>query len=866
MQFSGGLSQLLEVTLFPDSNYCIMKKTLTKLLKRSVLVLGIVGSLLSAEDSFAQKKKKKAQEQPVPTAPARPTPAPTNGPKPYSDVITAKAKTKEGLFKVHQIDDKYFYEIPDSLFGRDMLMVVRIAKTADGIGYGGENTNNLMVRWDKNNDDVLLKVVSVNNYAADSLPISMAVKASNLEPILQKFSVKSRATGTNGTVIEVTDLFNKDNNALGLQRNRRNQYKVSRLDNERTYIVHVNSYPINIEARYVLTYAAAEPPSNSSTGLITLEMNASMILLPKEPMKQRLADRRVGWFARSYVDYGSDAQKAASRRYLDRWRLEVKPEDMEKFKRGELVEPVKPIIFYIDPATPKQWVSHLIAGVEDWQVAFEAAGFKNAILAKEAPTPEEDPTWSTEDARFSVIRYFASDIQNAYGPHVSDPRSGEIIESHIGWYHNVMNLLRNWFFIQTAAVNPDARGVQFSDEVMGKLIRFVSSHEVGHTLGLPHNFASSAAYPVEKLRDAAFTKEFGTAPSIMDYARFNYIAQPGDEGVSLMPNVGPYDKYAIMWGYRPIPEASTPEAEQPILNQWILDKKGDPVYRYGRQGNSYDPTTQSEDLGDNAVKASEYGILNLKRIMPNLREWTAEEAKPFKDYADLEEMYGQVITQFNRYMGHVRTNIGGVEEVYKSAGEDAPVYTHTSKAMQKSAVDFLNKQLFATPTWMMDDEIISRIGDFGALERIRTIQVTSLNGVLDWGRLGRVIENEALNGNDAYKMTELFDDIRKGIWGELASGKTIDVHRRALQRAHIERLAFLLTENPPAVPAQFRQFAGPQIHASQSDIRPMARGELKTLLTQIKSAVGRTSDRMSKLHLEDAQARIEKILSEESGK
>lgn len=845
-----------------------MNKTLPKLLRRTAMVLGLMGALLQTEDSFGQKKKKSAE---TPTA-AAPTPAarpqnntPANGPKPYKEVITAKAKSKAGLFKVHQIEDKYFYEIPDSLLGRDMLMVVRIAKTADGIGYGGENTTNLMVRWEKNQDDILLKVVSVNNYAADSLPISMAVKASNLEPILQKFAIKSRKTDSTGTVIEATDLFTKDNQALGLQRNRRTEYRVTRLDNDRSFIQHIHTYPINIEARYVLTYAASEPPSNSVTGLITLEMNASMILLPKEPMMQRLADQRVGWFARSYVDYGADEQKATSRRYLDRWRLEVKPGDEEKYKRGELVEPKQPIVYYIDPATPKKWVPYLKQGVEDWQKAFEAAGFKNAIIAKEAPSPQEDPTWSPEDARYSVIRYFASDIQNAYGPHVSDPRSGEILESDIGWYHNVMNLLRNWFFIQTAAVNPDARSVKFDDEVMGRLIRFVSAHEVGHTLGLPHNFASSVAYPVEKLRDAAFTKEFGTAPSIMDYARFNYIAQPEDKGVSLMPDVGPYDKYAVMWGYKPILDAKTPEDELAILDKWIVEKKGDPVYRYGRQGNNYDPTTQSEDLGDNAVLASEYGIKNLKRIMPNLIEWTSEKDKPYKGYADLEEMYGQVIGQFNRYMGHVRTNLGGVMENYKSSGQGEAVYTHTSKEMQKSAVDFLNKQLFATPAWMMDEKIISRIADFGALERIRGIQVTTLNGILEWGRLGRVIENEALNGNNAYKISELFDDLRKGIWSELPAGKSIDVHRRALQRAHIERLELLLTGNVAALPAQFRAFAGPQINAAQSDIRPMARGELKTLQSQIKGAVGRTSDRMSKLHLEDALERINKVLKETSG-
>ena len=839
-----------------------MKKFTQMYLRRGLTFLLLLGMVFVGDEAFAQKKKKKSSKNApaaAAPAPARPAP-PKTGPKPYGEVITDKAKTKEGLFKVHELDGKYFYEIPDTLIGREMLIVTTIAKTADGIGYGGERTNTLLVRWDQNGDNILLKVVSYSNTAADSLPIFTAVKSSNLEPILQKFDVKSKASDKNGTVIEVTDLFSKDVQAIGLPRNRRTQYKVTRLDNERSYIDRISPYPINIEARYVMTYAATEPPSNASTGLITVEMNSSMVLLPKDPMMQRLSDRRVGWFSRSVVDYGLDEQKAARRTFLDRWRLEVKEEDYEKFNRGELVEPKKPIVFYIDPATPERWRPYLKQGIEDWQKAFEEAGFKNAILAKDAPTKEEDPDWSPEDARYSVIRYFASDIQNAYGPHVSDPRSGEIIESDIGWYHNVMNLLRNWFFIQTAAVNPEARGVNFREETMGRLIRFVSSHEVGHTLGLPHNFASSHAYPVDSLRSATFTKKFGTAPSIMDYARFNYIAQPGDADVSLMPDVGPYDKYSIAWGYRPILEAKTPEEEQPTLDKWILAKQGDPVYRFGRQGNSYDPSSQSEDLGDDAMKASDYGIKNLKIILPNLMTWTAEADKPFKDYSDLNEMYGQVIGQYNRYMGHIRTNVGGVYEFYKSAGQGEAVYVHTDKNKQKRAVQFINKELFATPTWLMDEKIIERTGDFGALERIRGVQVSTLNGILEWGRLGRMIENEALNGKNAYTMVELFDDLRGGIWTELPSGKTIDVHRRSLQRAHIERLELLLTGNEPTLPAQFRAFVGPQINASQSDIRPMARGELKTLQRQITAAIPRTSDRLSKLHLEDALERINTIL------
>ncbi|MCE7994884.1 MAG: zinc-dependent metalloprotease [Roseivirga sp.] len=804
-----------------------------------------------------KKKNKKNSKTEQPAQKPKPKPPKKGALQPYSKVITKDAKSDEGLFTVHEIDGKYFFEIADSLMGRDMLMVTRIAKTAAGIGFGGGKTNTQVLRWDKIDKKIHLRIISYTITAADSLPINEAVENSNFAPILASFPIKSLSKDSAGVVIEATNLLTKDVKPLGLPQFRRTQYRVSRLDAERSYVSRVSSYPENIELRHVKTYFASNSPSSSADGSISVEMSNSMILLPKVPMQRRLADRRVGWFARGTTDYGLDVQQSKNVRFLDRWRLEVRPEDEAKFRRGELVVPKKQIVYYIDRATPKKWVKAIKDGIEDWQVAFEAAGFKDAIIAKEAPTPEEDPDWSPEDVRYSTVRYLASPIPNANGPHVSDPRSGEILESDINWYHNVMTLLRRWFFVQTAAINPDAQSSEFKDEVMSRLIRFVSSHEVGHTLGLPHNFGSSVAYPVDSLRSPSFTKRMGTAPSIMDYARFNYIAQPEDKGVALMPDVGEYDKYAIAWGYRPILGADSPEAELPTLRKWIDDKKGNPLYRYGRQGNANDYTAQSEDLGDDAMKASMYGIKNLKVIMNNLQEWTYAEGG---DYSELNEMYGEVQSQFNRYMGHVGRYVGGVKENYKSTDQEGVVYTHAPKAKQKEAVKFINDNLFSTPEWMLDEEIINRLRDYGTVESMRSMQVRTLNSLLEWRKLGRVIENEAMNGSDAYGILDLFSDVRNGVWSELRNGRTIDTYRRNLQRAHIERLELLMTGEMPPIPFQFRQFFGPGIDASQSDIRAVVRGELKTMLSRIRAAVPRTRDRMSKLHLEDAIERIDNIL------
>ena len=776
--------------------------------------------------------------------------------KPFSEVIPDDADTDAGLLTTHQVDDKLYFEIPDSLFGREILMVSRQAKVPSGMGYGGQKTNTLVLHLQRRNETTVdLRVASYEKTANPDDAVFQAVQNSSLEPILRSFDVKALNEDSTGVVVNATDLFESDVSGLGLPDQVREEYRVGRLDGDRTYISGVESFPENTDIEAVLTYQAQEPPSNSSTGTITVEMNHSMVLLPEEPMQPRLCDDRVGYFSVEHVNFSSDKQKAAEECFITRWRLE--PSDPEAYARGELVEPKDPIVYYIDPATPKKWRPYLAAGVEAWNKAFREAGFKNAI---EARLPSEvDSTFDPDDVRYSTIRYFASDVQNAYGPHVHDPRSGEILESDIGWYHNVMNLLRNWYFVQTAAVNPQARGQTFDEDVMGKLIRFVSAHEVGHTLGLPHNMGSSNAVPVDSLRSPEYMEDHGTAPSIMDYARFNYVAQPGDGVTNFQPKVGIYDKWSVKWGYHALPDAGdTPEQEADVLDDMIKEKAGDPRYFFGESG-SFDPRAQTEDLGRNVMEANQLGLENLKRTVPNLVEWTRQDGE---FYGTVDELYNAVVNQWVRYMGHVGNHIGGVHQTMKTYDQEGMVYEPVSAESQREAMDFLDENAFQTQSWLVEADVLRRFEHAGAIDRIRSGQVYALNMVLDPQRMARLLEAEVVSDASTYTLSEMMTDLRESVWSELNQSVSIDPFRRNLQRGYLERMDYLLNEaEVEAPPEEYAEYiAHTPVDVSQSDIRPQVRQQLRILQEQVDQAMTRAQDEVTRMHLSDVRTRIDMIL------
>lgn len=751
------------------------------------------------------------------------------------------------------------------------MVVTRFSKVAGGGSvYGGELANSQTIVWEKGPlNNVFLRVVAIISQADSTNAIYKAVSNSYVNPIAAAFDIKATGKDSASVIIDVTDFFKGDNQVVSVQPGYKRRLNLNGLAADRSYIQSINSYPLNTEIKTVKTFYSSPGfgpsapgtttlPAADIAGAVTVEMNTSFIIMPKVPMKKRVFDPRVGFFADDYQVYTDDQQKVANDVFIVRWRLEPKDEDIDKWKKGELVEPKKPIVYYIDPATPKQWRPYLIKGVNEWQQAFEKAGFKNAIMAKE--WPENDTTMSLEDARFSVIRYFASDRENAYGPNIHDPRSGEILESHIGWYHNIMKLQHDWYMIQTAAVDPKARKMKFDDSLMGALIAFVCSHEIGHTLGLRHNMGSSSKTPVEMLRNKAWVEKFGHTASIMDYARFNYVAQPEDNisEAGLIPRIGAYDKWAIQWGYTPT-NATNEKDDQKIVNKWVIDSlAANPRLWFGAETNPYDPRLQTEDLGDNNMKASEYGIKNLKRILAQLPEWTKEEADT---YSNLQSMYGELALQFNRYMNHVLRNVGGIYETPKSVEQPGDVYEATPKATQKEAVAFLNKQLFNTPYWLADKNILNKFTNPVSNDAVATIQTNVLNSLLSAARLNRLALCNTRFGAATYQADDFLNDVKKGVWAELTTLKPIDSYRRNLQKTYTEALISLISNAAPSLTLQvgsFTTFFGPSV--KNTDISSIVRAHLAELRGSILAAIPGTTDNLSKYHLQDVAERIKKAL------
>lgn len=812
----------------------------------TILSVFTISSQISAQQSDSIKAEAKKTDT---LAKKEKTPAKI---KAYKDVITSKAKTDTGVFSVHKIDEKYFLEIPDNQLKKEFLLVSRLTKSAAGMrsgttGYAGDQISQNVVTFEKGPEDkIFMRSISFVDYAKDSTSQMYAsVNRNNSQAIVETLDIKAFNKEKKSSVVEITSLINMDNDLFSFDTRYKKSFKVGALQKDKSFVNFVKSFPTNIEVNTTKTFAktlgnfkpAPGQDKPEISGNYTVEINTSLVLLPENKMQARYYDPRVGYFTVGYTDFDLDPQGVKRVSLIKRWRLEPKPQDLEKYKKGELVEPAKPIVFYIDPATPKKWVPFLIQGVNDWQKSFEKAGFKNAIVAR-LPNAKDDPEWSLEDARFSGIVYKPSDVPNASGPSIADPRTGEILESHINWYHNVMSLLRNWYFIQASPNDERARKIEFDDALMGQLIRFVSSHEVGHTLGLRHNYGSSSTVPVEKLRDNNWLTKNGHTPSIMDYARFNYVAQPEDKisPDNLMPRIGDYDDWAIEWGYKRFYNFNTPDSEKTYLNNWVMKELKNERLWFGTESNNYDPRSQSEAVGDDAMIASTYGVKNLERIVANLEKWTAQ---PNEDYDNLDMMYKQVTGQFKRYLGHVSKYIGGEMETPKTQEQKGIVYEPVSKKDQKRALAFLDAQVFSTPKWLLNKDVFEKT-ELSAISVVEDLQTSVLKRILDDKVLDKMYKTSVLH-SDAYALPEYLSDLNSDIF----KGQNPDIYQRNLQRNYVTSLLSLINTKAAI--------------ADNSDVPAYVRGNVMNLKSELMSKAN-SNDAATKFHYQDLIFRINEVI------
>ena len=793
---------------------------------------------------------------------------PSPDPQPYERVITKDAKTTKGVFTVHQIKERYYYEIPKDQLHREFLWNTRISKTVAGVGYGGDQVADRVVRWELSGNRVHLLDVNYSVTADPKTPIAVAVKAANHDTIVMTFPVAAFAK-SGDPVVEVTRLFTTDVPEFSV----RQRLGATTMDASRSFVDHVSAYPENIEAESTMTFTRMPAPVGLVTaptiniggqmrpGSATVVVHHSMVKLPEKPMQPRLFDERVGYFSTSMLDYSKDEHRAPRVRYIDRWRLE------KKDPAAAVSEPVKPIVYYIDAATPVKWREWLRKGVEDWQPAFEAAGFSHAIIAKIAPTPEEDPNFSPEDVRFSVLRWMPSTTENAVGPNIHDPRSGEILNADIMFYHNIMNLQRDWYFLQVGPLDPRASKLPLPDDLMGRLLEFVVAHEVGHTLGFQHNMKASSMYPQDKVRDKEWVHKMGHAPSIMDYSRFNYVAQPED-GIlveDLVPRIGPYDVFATRWGYTPIPEAKSADAEKPKLDEWAREQDKTPWLRFSTAGaGGADFGELTEAVGDaDAIKSSAAGLKNLQRVAKMLMPATT--GKNGETYEDLAELYGRMLGQWTLEMNHVAAIVGSFSSQTKYVGQEGRLFVPTPKARQQAAVAFLAENALATPKWAVDAEILRRIEPLGALNRIRNAQSSVLTNLLGSPRFARMVEQEAIDGAAVWAPSDFLSAVRRAVWTELdgtqVKGGTqvkVDAYRRNLQRAYLD-LANTKINSATTMPVGLPpELAG--LFASSGDEKPFYREELRSLSAQLSGALANTTDRQTRAHLDAARDQISRIL------